>query len=713
MSEQFAIALSRAACGWRVSGILLLILLTGLQPTSAFAAGTEYTMRAADLELAVDSRWAGCRDGGYYPIRIQVTNKSLDRVITFEYHTDSVPAVPTVRRSLSLSQNATANVTLSIPCVGAGTYGSLRVLQNGRLIKDLTRNISLPDIGYGTRRPALLVISPASVDATAFEAAVTSSIMGATSSAYGGAYYGSSGEDNQVVEPSLLPESWIDYSGLDLVAIPLNTLSKLESDHRSAILKWVHSGGTLIVYDVGEPATESEELSRVLALDTFSSANSAWTPANLKRRQKVNIVQTDQYGNVVDPADPFGDGGGFGGAVPAVEEAAEEADTEIETEDFTWPDDEQAFVSRQLMLGTVFVFQENPFPGTAHDWSWFLKSLPNDQQTWTKRHGISARIGSNEFLDFLIPSVRGIPVFAFLLLITLFTIVIGPLNYLWLWRKRRLYLLVLTIPAFALATSLALFSYSAFAHGFSTKSRARTMTFIDQKSNTAVSIGRIALFAGLAPRGGMRFSTETAVYPIWPENTGFESGAVDWTDQQNLASGWLPSRTRTQFLTVSHRDERGRLTVNDTGGDTLEVTNGLEWGLKALIVADKQGRLFYGEDIPAGASSQLPLLTDENHREFQQLASVFPLAKPKQSYNSNGMFDWDFNRYYGYGQSNQASFSTNIAERRLRTFRQLKKETKEIEPSTYAAIVSENPGIELGVEKTRPQASLHMLQGWY
>lgn len=115
MSEQFAISLSRAACGCRVSGILLLILLTGLQPTSAFAAGTEYTMRAADLELAVDSRWAGCRDGGYYPIRIQVTNKSLDRVITFEYHTDSVPAVPTVRRSLSLSQNATANVTLSIP----------------------------------------------------------------------------------------------------------------------------------------------------------------------------------------------------------------------------------------------------------------------------------------------------------------------------------------------------------------------------------------------------------------------------------------------------------------------------------------------------------------------------------------------------------------------------------------------------------------------
>ncbi len=710
----------------RMSSFRCLVLVTTLlggSVSTALAAGTEYSMRAADLVLAVDSRWAGCRSGGYYPVRIQVTNRSVDRVVTFEYRSDSVPPVPTVRRSLSVAQNATANVTLPIPCVGAGTYGSLRIYANGRLIKELTRNVSLPDMSYDSARPALLVISPTNVDADAFETAVTSSLAG-TTSPYGG-YYGGAGEDHQVVEPLMLPESWIDYSGLDLVAVPLGTFSKLDNEHRSAILKWVHCGGTLIVYEVGKPAAESAELTRLLALNEFSSVSPEWTPANLKRRQKINVVKTDEYGNVIHEAVhatvegavivdvDLDEAAAAGAMTQETVDALRKQNSEASKVTFTWPDDEQTFVSRQLMLGHVFAFQDNPFPGSAHDWSWFLKSVPSDRQTWTKRHGISARVGSDEFLEFLIPSVRGVPVIAFLLLITLFTIVIGPLNYLWLWKKRRLYLLVLTIPLLALATSLGLFTYSAIAHGFSTKSRARTMTFIDQKSNTAVSIGRVALFAGLSPRGGMRFSPETAVYPIWPENTGFDSGTVDWTDQQNLASGWLRSRTRTQFLTMSHSDERGRLTVKETGGDTLEVMNGLEWGLEALVVADKAGRLFYGKSIPAGASSQLSLMTAENQLEFRGLVSVFPLARPKANRDSGGMFDWNYTPYYGYGQTNRSSYSTNMAEQRLGTFRQLTTAGKDFEPATYAAVVSENPGVEMGVEKTRPQASLHMLQGWY
>ena len=137
--------------------------------------------------------------------------------------------------------------------------------------------------------------------------------------------------------------------------------------------------------------------------------------------------------------------------------------------------------------------------------------------------------GSDEFLEFLIPSVRGVPVIAFLLLITMFTIVIGPFNYIALWKRRRLYLLVLTIPMIALFTSLALFAYSAVAHGFSTKSRARTVTFVDQQAKSAVSIGRIALYAGLAPSDGLHFSQDTGVLPIWPEDHVFESATTDWT----------------------------------------------------------------------------------------------------------------------------------------------------------------------------------------
>ncbi|MCA9075154.1 MAG: hypothetical protein KDA93_08980 [Planctomycetaceae bacterium] len=680
-------------------------------------------MRANDLELTVDSRWAGCRNGGYYPLRIRAANKSKDRVVTIEYYSEIEPPIPTVRRTISIAQNATARLTLPVPCVGAGTYGSLRVIETGRVIKDLTRQLSLPEMEYDKTRPALLVISPSSVDVAAFETAVTSSVVAAPSSPYGG-YMGTTYENHEVIEPSMLPESWIDYSGLDIVALSLSELGKLSNDERAAILKWVHCGGTLVVYNVAKPADESDDLTRLLELNKHASVDEAWTPANLKRRQKINIVKTDQWGNVIQGDTQVSVNGyvlnideldqSVSSGIITQEQADEvrEERSKAITETFTWSEDEQVFVSRRLMLGNVFAFQDDPFPGSPHDWGWFLKSIPKDQQTWTRRHGISGRMGSKEFLNFLIPSVRGIPVLAFLLLITLFTICIGPLNYLWLWKKKHLYLLVVTIPVFAFVTSLALFAYSAVAHGFGTKSRARTMTFIDQKSNTAVSVSRIALFAGLAPGGGLRFTPETAVFPIWPNKTGFDWGTVDWTEQQHLTSGWLRSRTRTQFLTMSHRDERGRLTVTPKGDDKLNVTNGLEWGLQSLIVMDESGQAFYGENIPAGASTELAVMTAEQKKLFVASANSFPMNPPKVGRRSGDMFEWDFDPYYGYGRSVTASYKTNMAETQWESLKN-SRGNDGLQPSTYAAVVSESPGIEMGVEKTRPQASIHMLFGWY
>ena len=69
----------------------------------------------------------------------------------------------------------------------------------------------------------------------------------------------------------------------------------------------------------------------------------------------------------------------------------------------------------------------------------------------------------------------------------------------------------------------------------------RSLTVLDQRNRTAVTMARLALFAGLAPPGGMRFSPETAVFPVIPTTNEPTGGYVDWTQTQNLASGWLPA----------------------------------------------------------------------------------------------------------------------------------------------------------------------------
>ena len=118
-----------------------------------------------------------------------------------------------------------------------------------------------------------------------------------------------------------------------------------------------------------------------------------------------------------------------------------------------------------------------------------------------------------DFNEFLIPGVGVVPVYAFLGLMTLFTLVIGPLNYLLLWRRRQLYLLVITIPSIALVTTFSLVAYAVLASGFGVTSRLLSVTLLDQGAKTAVSAARLSLYAGMAPSTGLAFPLESRGLP--------------------------------------------------------------------------------------------------------------------------------------------------------------------------------------------------------
>ncbi len=693
---------------------------------AACGAGTEFQMRGDDLVVNVDARWAGNSQGGYYPIRIRLVNRGPARNLTFRFASPGVSEqLPTVRRTIGAEQNATVQFTLSVPMAGHGTYGFLSVSDARGPLKSLgSRQISLPEFERGSfDRPALLVISPNVVDCQRFEDAVNSmgaAVAGGGGRSYGRAVSGSSRTtDHQVIPPLMLPDSWLDYSGLDIVAVPLYVLAGLSRQNRSAILGWVHQGGTLIVYDVREPAPQSRKLSRLLEFDRHACISPAWEPAKPGQRRAVNVIKTDEQGNViVEPQLAVAPAGMIEATAPGMVKPGQ-APPAAKPE-FVWAGRPDTFARRKLMQGYVYAFKENPFPGSAHDWDWFLRSLGQERYQWTARNGISARRESGEFLHFLIPSVKGVPVLAFIVLITLFTAVIGPLNYFVLWKRKQLYLLVVSIPVIALVTSLSLFGYSAVAHGFGTKSRVRSFTVLDQKSKTAVTTARIALYAGLAPSHGLRFSPETAVYTIWPMSQTFESGDVDWTETQALESGWLRSRTRTQFLTTSHRVERGRLEVGAAGGGMIGLSNGLEWDIEALLVADADGTLYLGKDISAGASTRLRKATDDDLKSVLKLVTRYPLeAPPGVSQSSRfSMFGLRRSRrYYGsYGASGMqpvTRFSGSLAEHAIRQLTHLETAGGPLEKKSYLAVLKESPGVELGVENTDEQASLHLLVGYY
>jgi len=687
--------------------ILAICFAAALPHRTAMAAGDQYGGSDDDIQMSVDYRWAGGSVGGYYPIRIALQNRGLSRELDIVFEPLHGNKLPVVSRRISIDQNASASLTLLIPLAGAGNYGSLTVSHDGRELEKLQNTISLPDVDYENSRPGILAISKTPLAMQPLEAAI-------------GHRHGpghGKPQDNQTIEPFRLPETWLAYSSVGLVALSMEVFDELAETQRGAILDWTRAGGTLLIYSVGGPVRSSQKLADLTEVKT-QSATVDWHAADSGKRKAIRALPPVEHGMFIEsaieslPELPI-DGAleaTIESVIDAVSDEANKRSTPNSQDGFAWSKDGAPFEIREFGQGLVIGFVDDPFSsGTIQDWVWLLESFPMNDLWQSRQLGVSGRMDNEEFLEFLIPGIRSVPVMAFLIFISLFSFVIGPLNYFVLVRKKKLNFLVVTIPVIAIVTSLCLFGYSALSHGFSVKSRVRSLTFIDQGNNKAVSTARLSLYAGMTPSTGLSFSPSTLVMPIRASGEEFESARTDWTDTQWLRSGWLRSRTRTQFLTRNVRLERGRLTVGAATDDELPVTNGLEWAIESLIVTDQDGKAWFASDLAAGTGRPLKPISESNRQDFCKLMDRSAPANPEDIENERDIRSLSTNPFFSYrrhGHSELFHVSHGKMEGTITALRHNVERGSSLIPNTYYAIVKDAPAIEFGTE-------VDVVDGWH
>ena len=284
------------------------------------------------------------------------------------------------------------------------------------------------------------------------------------------------------------------------------------------------------------------------------------------------------------------------------------------------------------------------------------------------------------------PGVRGVPVFGFLVLMTGFAVLIGPVNYFWLRRRHQVGRLAVTIPLIAAAAGGALLLLSVVMHGWTAKGRRLEVTLHDPGLDRAVTFARTAFFAPRDP-GGLAFDPATAVFRMPPPGGAAGGGRVDWTGRQLWAGALAPGRTRTQFVTVAPRPERGRLTA--TGGlrDGLRVTNGYESGLAHVLASDLSGNLYYGTDLAAGAAATLtPLDGDLTFAWRTALDGALPERPPGLSKDGLGVLG-ELGSVFGRGGDPGASYRASLAFRSLNLLRGINEKTNPIEAFAEAPLL--------------------------
>ena len=309
-------------------------------------------------------------------------------------------------------------------------------------------------------------------------------------------------------------------------------------------------------------------------------------------------------------------------------------------------DTSQWFIQRQVGLGCVRAYRGVWDPvGFSMSWR-MLHARERDADTdalpstplaaaieatpnWPVRHGLSPNVPNDEFGNLLVPGMGLAPVSEFRVLIIVFVLVIGPLNYWLLKRWDRLHLLLLTVPIVAFGLTAALFGYALLSDGLSTTVRVRSFTTLDQATGEAACWARLSYYSGLAPGRGLAMPDDVTLYPIvsgWDDaNYGYSSNDVremQWEGgKQRLTQGWLESRIPTQYLSIRARKSPARLQLQKHR-DAFVATNGLGTRVSYLAVFDGASGVYTGEAIDDRATVSLKPGTEAVAlRNLRQLAA--------------------------------------------------------------------------------------------
>jgi hypothetical protein len=751
----------RCQIGWPIAVAVVMfgqsLLLAAGRPVATLPAGGK--PNKTGLMLQIDSNWV--ESDGYRPVWVTATctpPATGDRTLTITLSTEGSGAEPyKVSANLELAAGASAGrVVIPVPQFGTQLVLSITTAEDGQKINELSAEYFSafgrpPDTGEMSA--VHVTENAAATDTDAFFGNVTQA-AGAGNAAVVQRTWGMATPDSYLISRSMaeMPEEWIDLTSLDFVVMSsgeLFTMAMVAPKSWQAIRDWTAAGGNLCIYHAGEKYERLPDIDFLLDGNTSAGEADAkptdnpWTDcdrsllgdlqqaiAQQAAVQQSGINGMPQNGSDQAPMDP-----------EKVVQALKNFVARFSVQQVP------PFKSRDFRLGRVVAMvSDNPFPAAADpafvemvsQWHWIRATLGTNRCSWTERHGVAFDGENPEFWNLMIPGVGLPPVNAYRVLITLFVILIGPVNYFVLRRLRRLHFLLFIVPASAMLVTATLLGYALICDGLGTRMRARSYTLLDQRSGQAVTWARLSYYAGLAPYGGLTFPRDTAVYPFQYENgrntNGYLQRTTAWDDEQHLARGWLPARTLTQLLAVRCGQDRRRLEI--TPGNTgLEIANHLHTNVAQLVIADQQGRLYYLTGLAAGqtASARLQSLEKGNNESppipaaflsmLSQRQSGPAIAPPSATSPLLGM-----NRRYYYSQSRVATnVGSSLLEQNLRQCVHPQHATSPkgdpvaigptpwntfgLSPGTYLAIVDDTDPALVGIAGALEEGSLHVIEG--
>ncbi|HPB32060.1 MAG TPA: hypothetical protein PLB62_11440 [Candidatus Sumerlaeota bacterium] len=257
------------------------------------------------------------------------------------------------------------------------------------------------------------------------------------------------------------------------------------------------------------------------------------------------------------------------------------------------------------MFGTIRHMKSRPFnpfdtleewkSGTS-PWNRFCGSMIRDSSPYAVHEG-AGKIG----------------VF---LLVTLFVIIAGPVNYFHFRSRKRLRRLLVSLPLLSAGFCLLIVLYFVGTQGFARRGGTVSLALLDEKTNRGFAYSSHCLYSGLYPMGGFRFDEQTLFMPMIQDQSFFRQPRgleydMDITAGLNLKSGLFKPLENFEYLTATPFQTRENLIYEP---ERKTVTNGFEKPIRGLVLEDA-GSIYFAERIKPGEAASLKQQTGTSLEE--------------------------------------------------------------------------------------------------
>ncbi len=209
-----------------------------------------------------------------------------------------------------------------------------------------------------------------------------------------------------------------------------------------------------------------------------------------------------------------------------------------------------------------------------------------------------------------IPGLRSTPVALLILVLIVFAVLVGP------WQLRRQKRKQASPFRFLLTTPLLGFGFTAFillasllSQGVDVKESAVSVTWLDQQSHKASTLGKRLTFSGSVFRNRLNYSARAvaAPYPDGTSSTNSKEYVINMDRNGALEGHFLPVRMPTEQLVACVANARGRVEVEEENG-VLYAINGLDIELQDFYYLDRNNQWHEvdgGSEIVPGERAKL------------------------------------------------------------------------------------------------------------